>query len=121
MKCTRCGLLNPEGAQRCDCGYDFATHVVERPYFRQKLPTEVKGFFVFLIVWNALGILRVVDSASIYAVVAMVLWSAAIYPLYLQMVKKKPWARYVLMVLTFPFGTMILLMREVKLYMIQRD
>jgi hypothetical protein len=23
MKCPRCGLINPEVAQRCDCGYDF--------------------------------------------------------------------------------------------------
>ena len=25
MKCPSCGLINPVGAQRCDCGYDFAT------------------------------------------------------------------------------------------------
>jgi hypothetical protein len=23
QKCPKCGLLNPENAQRCDCGYDF--------------------------------------------------------------------------------------------------
>jgi len=23
MKCPNCGLINPESAQRCDCGYNF--------------------------------------------------------------------------------------------------
>jgi hypothetical protein len=25
MECPNCGLLNPAGAERCDCGYDFAS------------------------------------------------------------------------------------------------
>jgi len=25
MECPVCGLLNPDEASRCDCGYDFAT------------------------------------------------------------------------------------------------
>jgi hypothetical protein len=33
MECPRCKLTNPESAQRCDCGYDFETKTVERPYF----------------------------------------------------------------------------------------
>lgn len=28
MKCRNCGLINPETAARCDCGYDFATQTV---------------------------------------------------------------------------------------------
>src|SRR6266581_2209891 len=28
--CPRCGLLNPETAQRCDCGYNFELRTVER-------------------------------------------------------------------------------------------
>ncbi len=32
MKCPHCGLFNPDTAQRCDCGYDFETKVVEKPY-----------------------------------------------------------------------------------------
>ena len=121
MKCPRCGLINPETAQRCDCGYDFVTHLVEKPYFKQNLPTEIKGFFIFLIVWNGLGIFRAITSHSTLALIMVVLWSAAIYPLYLQMVKKRPWARSVLMILTFPIGTAMLLMREVKLYMLQKN
>jgi hypothetical protein len=32
MECKHCGLLNPDTAMRCDCGYDFATHTVRAPY-----------------------------------------------------------------------------------------
>jgi hypothetical protein len=33
MQCPNCGLLNPPDGQRCDCGYDFPTGVIERPLF----------------------------------------------------------------------------------------
>ena len=29
MKCPKCGLLNPDEAQRCDCGYDFQTKTIQ--------------------------------------------------------------------------------------------
>src|SRR5262245_31035350 len=29
MRCPRCGLINPDRALRCDCGYDFATGRLE--------------------------------------------------------------------------------------------
>jgi hypothetical protein len=32
MKCSRCGLINPDFAQRCDCGFDFTTKAVETSY-----------------------------------------------------------------------------------------
>lgn len=32
MKCPKCGLLNPDIAQRCDCGYDFLTDTMKEPY-----------------------------------------------------------------------------------------
>ena len=35
MKCPMCGLINPETARRCDCGYDFASGRVGRSYVRQ--------------------------------------------------------------------------------------
>jgi hypothetical protein len=37
MKCPKCGLINPEAAQRCDCGHDFATHAVKRPTVFERL------------------------------------------------------------------------------------
>lgn len=30
MKCPHCGLINPETAQRCDCGYDFQKGTIDR-------------------------------------------------------------------------------------------
>ena len=36
MDCPRCGLINPETAQRCDCGYDFTTKTLEEPYDRSQ-------------------------------------------------------------------------------------
>jgi len=32
MQCKNCGLLNPDTAMRCDCGYDFTTHTMQAPY-----------------------------------------------------------------------------------------
>jgi hypothetical protein len=34
--CPHCGLVNPTGAQRCDCGYDFQTKRLERSYLEHK-------------------------------------------------------------------------------------
>jgi hypothetical protein len=42
MDCPRCKLTNPGTAQRCDCGYDFETKTVERPYFTTE-PTRIGG------------------------------------------------------------------------------
>jgi hypothetical protein len=32
MDCPECGLVNPPEAQRCDCGYDFASRRMEQSY-----------------------------------------------------------------------------------------
>jgi uncharacterized RDD family membrane protein YckC len=32
MKCPRCGLINPETALRCDCGWDFGTGTAKESY-----------------------------------------------------------------------------------------
>jgi len=36
MECKNCGLLNPDTAMRCDCGYDFATQTVRESYLVKK-------------------------------------------------------------------------------------
>ena len=40
MECSACKLTNPEGAQRCDCGYDFASRSLKESYVA---PTERSG------------------------------------------------------------------------------
>jgi len=32
VNCPRCGLINPESAMRCDCGWDFETNEVKASY-----------------------------------------------------------------------------------------
>ena len=32
LECPRCGLLSPDGAARCDCGYDFDRNTIESSY-----------------------------------------------------------------------------------------
>ena len=32
MNCPTCGLINPDTALRCDCGYDFASREVKDSY-----------------------------------------------------------------------------------------
>lgn len=33
-KCPNCGLINPDIAQRCDCGYDFECGEIKSPYVK---------------------------------------------------------------------------------------
>jgi hypothetical protein len=39
MECPNCRLLNPATAQRCDCGFDFASRTVGRSFLS---PAELK-------------------------------------------------------------------------------
>ena len=32
MECPNCGLINPDNAQRCDCGYDFEVGYIKKSY-----------------------------------------------------------------------------------------
>lgn len=36
MDCPNCKLVNPPVATRCDCGYDFHTHTIERSYLAER-------------------------------------------------------------------------------------
>ncbi len=48
MKCPNCSLLNPENAERCDCGYDFPTQTIKASYLPvQQIP-----------LWNHWRVLR---------------------------------------------------------------
>ncbi len=51
MKCPECGLINPETAQRCDCGYDFEEKRPLAPYLTASAPKmippgQASGFWV---------------------------------------------------------------------------
>jgi Flp pilus assembly protein TadB len=121
MDCPRCGLVNPDTAERCDCGYDFQSKKVEKPYFRQGLPATIKAYIVLVVVVNVLMGMRAVLSRSAHSAIVAALFAVVVYPLYLQLLKKKRWSRIALGVLTFPIGTLLLSTREVNLYMLQRD
>ena len=46
MDCPNCKLVNSSTATRCDCGYDFQTHTVEKSYLTEqdkRLPWQGAG------------------------------------------------------------------------------
>jgi cellulose synthase/poly-beta-1,6-N-acetylglucosamine synthase-like glycosyltransferase len=52
MKCPKCGLLNPDIARRCDCGYDFVSGEIRQLYLSSKekkhqIESKGEGFFSF--------------------------------------------------------------------------
>ncbi len=68
--CPKCGLINPETAQRCDCGYDFVSRTMKESYLGPKdqraLSTLTSGdiaICVFLpVVGIIMGIIRLPRS-----------------------------------------------------------
>ncbi len=49
MKCLNCGLINPETAERCNCGYDFATQVVKASYLPvQQMSSRSRLIFLLI-------------------------------------------------------------------------
>ena len=45
MKCPKCGLENPDIAERCDCGYDFASGEMKRSYLTAAQKPAQEGMF----------------------------------------------------------------------------
>lgn len=120
MKCSRCGLISPEFAQRCDCGYDFHTKTVEMAYFTQTLPKDIRTFLIITVAANfVLGIL-VLMQGDPWRIAMAGLWSVVVYWLYSRLVMKQNWARIALVVLTFPLGLLVGLSNEARLYCLQK-
>lgn len=120
MKCPRCGLFNPDSAERCDCGYDFKARTVEKAYFKQELPKDIKTFLIITIVANVLMGISVLGRGDPGRILFAIVWSVLVYWLYSQLVQKKNWARIALAVVTFPIGLIIVLSHEARLYCLQK-
>lgn len=121
VKCPRCGLFSPDSAQRCDCGYDFETKAVQEAYFKQKLPSAIETYFMFVVAVNVVGgVIAIVAFHDLVHMISAGVWSVVIWWLYSQMVAKKNWARLWLVVLTFPVGLFLGLSREARMYCLQK-
>ena len=69
MECPKCGLLSPDSALRCDCGYDFHTKKLEESYLRGRVKPDggimqkseaafsswVIGFLLSAVLFGTLG------------------------------------------------------------------
>ena len=118
MECPRCGLLNPDTAIRCDCGYDFQSRTVEKAYFTQQLPRWIRVYLIIVLICNGLVVVVDLASGNIVRFLMTAVWMAVVYWCYWNLVKKKNWARLALAILTFPIG-LWLLGTEARLYCLQ--
>lgn len=120
IKCPRCGLFNPDTAQRCDCGYDFETCSVKSAYFKQELPREFKTYLILAVTYNVLAGAVAIASGDVARILLAGAWSGVIWWLYSRLIAKQNWARLALVVLTFPAGLLLGLSREARLYCLQK-
>ncbi|MBD3271214.1 MAG: hypothetical protein GF384_01590 [Elusimicrobia bacterium] len=119
MKCPRCGLENPETTQRCDCGFDFYKKTIEKAYFTQKLPKEFIVYFSLVMIGQIVTGLFLIYKGKYSYLVHAVIYAVVFLWLYWNLIKKKEWARLILIIYTFPFGLLLGLSKEASLYCLQ--
>ena len=120
MDCPRCGLINPETAQRCDCGYDFREGIVKKPYFEQKLPKVIRIYPFVIALLFLLIVVNALLNKDLSVLPGLIIWAAISSFLYVQLKKGKNWARIALTILTFPAGLVLGISEEAKLYCLQK-
>jgi uncharacterized membrane protein YhaH (DUF805 family) len=77
VECPRCRLVNPDTAQRCDCGYDFSTKTAEKMQ-KGLMKGRISGPQYFM--WYAPSFLL---SAALKYDLFRAPWDAAVALLYL--------------------------------------
>ena len=121
MKCPHCGLINPNNAQNCDCGFNFKRNPIEQLYNRpQNLPNWVKTLLIIAVIVYMLSIILYSSAPLKGKLFVNVIFLILVIFSYNQLLQKKNWAIYLLALLTLPFGLLLLTSPEVKLYCFQK-
>ena len=92
MKCPRCGLINPDNAMHCDCGFDFQTGSAEAERERkEQLSRDMRkqefARYIRMIPILIPGIIMLIARPSSdigTAIVFLIIFCGASFPLYLQ-------------------------------------
>lgn len=127
MKCPRCGLHNPQIAERCDCGYDFQTKTVKGTYSPQTLrKSDLLVVAGLVCAYNLAGIAIAVVSGNALRLAWLLFctpaWMACMWVAYLGLIAGKNSGRIILYILLFPASVWFLgrFFREAKMYCMQR-
>ena len=119
LECPKCGLFNPDGSSKCDCGFKFvpgASTVSAR-----QVPTGVRIYLGIQFVIATWLIYMAATApphryswqpsdAELRAEFAMtILWAVVALVLSLNLIARKNWARIALAIWTLPPGVFLLL------------
>jgi hypothetical protein len=117
-ECPRCRVVNPDVAERCDCGYSFLLQSGGSspvPMSARPVPIVVKTHAVIvagLLIWNAwarvTGGVRAYRSRANDELIGLALMAVIMGVLFVLMLGGRAGARIALGVLTLPVGLLIL-------------